>query len=86
LPLIGWFFAFLAAFGGYLNAKGLWVSFIVWIITNMYFMVNDLASGNYPESFLFLVNILICSYGIFNWNTKEPVKKKAPPKKKSKSK
>jgi hypothetical protein len=56
----------LALFGAYLNSKGDWRGFAIWMCTNLIFLFNNYIVGQWQQAFLFLCYFLIAVNGLFN--------------------
>jgi len=59
-----------ALIGAYLNSMGRIESFMIWILTNFVFMINNWMIGQWQQSLLFGCYFAIALNGLFNFNKK----------------
>ena len=65
--MIGYIVTAISIVGSCANACGKRWSFAVWMVTNLYFCVYNIAIAEYPQAVLFFVNLIIAAYGLRNW-------------------
>ena len=44
--------------------------FIVWLFTNLFWIIYDLWIGAYGQALLYVANFVICVIGLFKWKKK----------------
>lgn len=69
--VITWIISFLALAGTILNANRNKYGFILWFVTNLFWVVVDFQSGLYAQSALFLAYTLLAVKGMVTWSKKE---------------
>lgn len=69
--VITWIISFLALMGTILNANRNKYGFILWFVTNLFWVFVDFQSGLYAQSALFLAYTLLAIKGIVTWSKKE---------------
>ena len=70
-----WLNTFVAIAGTYLNAKQNRIGFIIWMITNAFFVAYNLMIGSYAQATLFFVYFGLALYGWINWGKERKVAK-----------
>lgn len=69
--IITWIVSFLALMGTILNANMNKYGFILWFVTNLFWMIVDFKSSLYAQSALFLAYTLLAIKGMVTWSKKE---------------
>jgi nicotinamide riboside transporter PnuC len=67
LEMLLWLNTIVAIVGTYLNAKQVRFGFIIWMITNAVFVVNNIVIGSFAQATLFGVYFFLAVYGWFSW-------------------
>ncbi len=70
-----WCNTVLAIIGTFLNAKRIRSGFVIWMITNAIFVVNNFYIHSYQQAALFTVYFGLAVYGWLNWGKEEKSKK-----------
>jgi len=66
-----WIVAILSIIGVILNIyKNKWC-FILWAITNFFWVVIDYQQGLYAQAFLFTVYFVLALWGLYRWKKEE---------------
>lgn len=65
--VFNWIILVLAIYGAYLNSKKDIKGFYLWTVTNLYLLSWNFLIGEYFQSVLFSVYLLITVNGIRNW-------------------
>lgn len=55
---------FAALYGAYLNSIGKYQGFVIWIATNMIFIINNLLIQQYEQAFLFGCYLILAANGL----------------------
>jgi len=63
-----WTACFFSCLGLFLNAKKKIISWWVWIVSNIIWIIYGLKTFQYPLIVLQIVNIVINFYGLKEWN------------------
>lgn len=69
--MIEWVMAIMALIGTYLNTKKKKSSFVLWMITNCYWMCHNIYVKEYAQAFLFFSFLILAIYGFFSWANSE---------------
>ena len=70
IDYIGWVITAVAIVGTIGNVyKKNWC-FILWIVSNLYWMFIDITYGLYSQAFLFFVYFALSIFGLYKWTTK----------------
>ncbi len=67
IDLLIWLNTAVAIAGTFLNAKRIRFGFVLWMITNLVFVVNNLYIKSYPQAALFSVYFGLALFGWINW-------------------
>lgn len=70
LELIGWCGSIFAVIGACLNARGLRVGFLFYIISNIVLMTVGWYKGEVYNVYLFMSFLIIAGYGYMQWGKK----------------
>ncbi|OGN59749.1 MAG: hypothetical protein A3F40_03980 [Chlamydiae bacterium RIFCSPHIGHO2_12_FULL_27_8] len=62
-----WLNTIFAIVGTVLNAKQVRFGFVIWMVTNLVFLVNNIYIKSYPQSGLFFVYFVLAVYGWVSW-------------------
>ena len=62
-----WLNTAVAILGTFLNAKQIRFGFVIWMITNLVFVVNNVYIKSYPQAALFGVYFVLALYGWVSW-------------------
>lgn len=57
----------IALVGSYLNAKQRREGFLLWMITNGFWIIHNLTVSEYAQSILYAANMVIAIMGFINW-------------------
>lgn len=71
MEYIGWVFTLIAITGTYVNAKGNRLCFYLWVVSNVGFIIINLATKSYPQVALFAFNLSMCWVGLRSWKTQK---------------
>jgi len=55
--------------GSVFNAKKLRIGFLLWSITNFFWIARNIVIGEYAQSVVYVVNLCISIYGFIKWAT-----------------
>jgi nicotinamide riboside transporter PnuC len=69
MEYIGWLFTIIAIIGTYINAKGNRLCFYLWVVSNVGFIIINVATKAYPQAALFTFNLAMCVVGLRCWRT-----------------
>jgi hypothetical protein len=58
--------------GSVFNAKKLRTGFLLWGVTNIWWIVHNFLIGEYAQSVVYVANLCISIYGFICWGKKEP--------------
>lgn len=58
----------IALVGSYLNAKQRREGFLLWMITNGFWIIHNLTVSEYAQAILYAANMVIAIMGFINWN------------------
>lgn len=75
LFIFTWVVSVLSICGAYLNAKGKWQGFVIWIFTNISWITINIYYGVYAQAFLFVIYTGVSTYGLITWLKKLKEKK-----------
>lgn len=67
-----WAVTVLALVGLYLNVKGRWQGFLLWIFSNAFWCVHNAHIEQWAQSVLFGVFFIISAVGIWQWRKASP--------------
>lgn len=67
LEIFLWCNTVLAIIGTFLNAKRVRFGFIIWMVTNTVFVVNNLIIKSFPQAALFGVYLVLAVFGWISW-------------------
>jgi len=67
IKIMMWLVVAVALAGAFLNTRGKWQGFLLWLISNAWWCWYNIIAGEYPQVFLFGVFWFISLYGIFQW-------------------
>lgn len=73
-----WLNTIVAIVGTYLNAKQVRFGFIIWMVTNTAFVVNNIYIGSYAQATLFAVYFVLAVVGYRSWGKQKAEVKEAP--------
>jgi len=62
-----WVMTVISIIGTILNIKKKKVCFILWTITNIFWIVYDIHKGAYPQALVFVVYTILAIYGLIEW-------------------
>lgn len=71
LEIFLWFNTAFAVVGTFLNARRVRFGFIVWMITNAVFVMNNILIHCYHQAALFAVYFGLAAFGWFSWGKQE---------------
>lgn len=74
LEIFLWCNTILAIIGTFLNAKRVRFGFIIWMVTNTVFVVNNLIIKSYPQAALFGVYFVLAVFGWISWGKEAKAK------------
>ena len=57
----------IALFGSYLNAKQRREGYLLWMLTNGFWIIHNLAVSEFAQAILYLANMVISIMGFVNW-------------------
>lgn len=57
----------IALVGSYLNAKQRREGFLLWMITNGFWIIHNLTVSEYAQAILYAANMVIAIMGFINW-------------------
>jgi len=80
IDIIMWVMTAIAIGGFFLNMKMNKWGYILWIVSNAGFVVNDLHIKQYPQAGLFAFYVVMCTVGFFQWSKRDEDKKPKPEK------
>ena len=58
----------------YLNVKKNYISWVIWIVVDLFWMLRNLIIGEHAQSILYFVYFLFAVYGIYAWKIKRESK------------
>lgn len=58
----------IALVGSYLNAKQHREGFLLWMITNGFWIIHNLTVSEFAQAILYAANMVIAIMGFVNWN------------------
>ena len=61
----------LALYGAYLNSKGDWRGFAIWMATNTIFLINNLMIEQWCQALLFGSYLALSANGLYNSKIKD---------------
>ena len=67
IDMLIWLNTAVAIVGTYLNAKQVRFGFIIWMVTNAVFVINNIYIGSYQQAALFGVYLFLAVLGWFSW-------------------
>lgn len=62
-----WWIAIIALMGVFLNARGKWQGFCLWLLSNAYWCWHNVQLGEYAQATLFGIFWALALYGIWRW-------------------
>ena len=62
-----WLIAFIAIMGVWLNIKKRWQCFVLWLISNGWWMLHNMRIGEYAQAVVFFVMFMFSIYGAYKW-------------------
>lgn len=62
--------AFIALIGLYLNLRGKWEGYLLWLFSNAYWCAYNCFNGDYVQSLLFAVFWILSLFGLCLWRKK----------------
>jgi nicotinamide riboside transporter PnuC len=71
IDIILWVTTGVAVVGTILNARQNKYGFVLWIISNISFIICNIVLEIYSQSFLFFIYTIISVYGLITWSKKE---------------
>ncbi len=71
MDFISWIVTILSIVGVILNIKKLRICFVIWIVTNGFWMIYDFVNGLYSQSLLFLIYLILAVWGVIEWKRKK---------------
>ncbi len=74
--VVTWIVSLLALTGTILNSNRNKYGFLLWIATNLFWVVVDFRAGLYAQSALFAAYVVLAIKGILTWSRKEKEDKK----------
>ena len=74
--VVTWIVSLLALTGTILNSDRNKYGFLLWIATNLFWVVVDFRAGLYAQSALFAAYVVLAIKGILTWSRKEKEDKK----------
>jgi len=69
-----WLISILAIVGVILNIKKYRICFAIWLVTNGFWALHNLAIGEHAQAALFGIYFALSVYGLFEWENKQPGK------------
>lgn len=57
----------IALIGSYLNAKQHREGFLLWMLTNGFWIIHNLTVSEYAQAILYMANMVIAIMGFINW-------------------
>jgi nicotinamide riboside transporter PnuC len=78
LEILMWCNTAVAICGTILNAKQVRFGFILWMITNAVFIVNNIYMKSLPQAALFTVYLGLAVFGYISWGKAAKAKDNAP--------
>lgn len=69
--LATWLVSFLALAGTILNSNRNKYGFLIWIFTNLFWLVVDFRAGLYAQSALYGAYVFLAIRGLLTWTKKE---------------
>lgn len=76
VEILMWCNTAVAVFGTYLNTKQIRFGFVLWMLTNAVFIVNNIAIKSWPQAALFSIYLGLAVLGWVSWGKR----KKTQPK------
>lgn len=67
LDSVIWFMSLVCVIGSVLNVKKMSMSFVLWTISNIFWLAYDIYFKAYARSILDLVNLATSTWGIITW-------------------
>lgn len=67
IKIMMWLVVAIALAGAFLNTRGKWQGFLLWLVSNAWWCGYNIWKGEYPQAFLFGVFWFLSLYGIFQW-------------------
>ena len=64
----------IALIGSYLNAKQRREGFLLWMLTNGFWIIHNLTVSEFAQAILYSANMVIAIMGFVQWNRKTEVK------------
>ena len=67
MVIFWWAITAIAMGGAWLNARGRWQGFVLWLVTNTAMGIKALSAGDYAQAALWAMYDVICVVGLWSW-------------------
>lgn len=68
--MIAWIATIIAIIGSILNSNKREEGFYLWIISNSLYVYINIKAGIIAQAVLFVFNIIVCLWGLYQWKKK----------------